>query len=60
MAHSVGKMTELVDALSQVVAARQAAYDAKLQSLSDEARMKQTVGRRTELVRRIRSFFAIQ
>jgi small-conductance mechanosensitive channel/CRP-like cAMP-binding protein len=51
---------ELVDALSQVVAARQAANDAKLQSLSDEARAKQTVGRRTELVRRIRRFFAIQ
>src|SRR4029453_9930913 len=51
---------ELVDALSQVVAARQAANDAKLQSLSEEARAKQTVGRRAELVRRMKSFFAIQ
>ena len=51
---------ELVDALSQVVAARQAANDAKLQSLSEEARARQTVGRRAELVRRMKSFFAIE
>jgi CRP-like cAMP-binding protein len=51
---------ELVDALSQVVAARQAANDAKLQSLSEEVRTKQTVGRRTDLVRRMKSFFALE
>ena len=51
---------ELVDALSQVVAARQAANDAKLQSLSEEVRTKQAVGRRTDLVRRMKSFFAIE
>ena len=50
---------ELVEALSQVVAARQAANDAKLQSLSAEARAKQAVGRRADLVRRIKGFFAI-
>ena len=50
---------ELVEALSQVVAARQAANDATLQSLSAEARAKQTVGRRADLVRRIKGFFAI-
>ena len=51
---------ELVDALSQVVASRQAANDAKLQSLSEEARARQTVGRRADLVRRIKGFFAIE
>ena len=50
---------ELVDALSQVVATRQAANDAKLQSLSVDARAKQAVGRRADLVRRIKGFFAI-
>ena len=50
---------ELVDALSQVVAARQAANDAKLQSLSEEARTKQTVGHRNDLVHRMKSFFAL-
>jgi CRP-like cAMP-binding protein len=51
---------ELVDALSQVVATRQAANDAKLQSLSEEVRTKQTVGRRTDLVHRMKTFFAIE
>ena len=51
---------ELVEALSQVVATRQAANDAKLQSLSADARAKQAVGRRADLVRRIRGFFAIK
>jgi small-conductance mechanosensitive channel/CRP-like cAMP-binding protein len=50
---------ELVEALSQVVAARQAANDAKLQSLSADARAKQAVGRRADLVRRIKGFFAL-
>jgi CRP-like cAMP-binding protein len=51
---------ELVDALSQVVASRQAANDAKLQSLSADARARQAVGRRADLVRRIRGFFALE
>jgi CRP-like cAMP-binding protein len=50
---------ELVEALSQVVAARQAANDAKLQSLSTDARAKQAVGRNADLVRRIKRFFAL-
>ena len=50
---------ELVEALSQVVAARQAANDAKLQSLSADARANQAVGRRADLVRRITGFFAL-
>jgi small-conductance mechanosensitive channel/CRP-like cAMP-binding protein len=50
---------ELVEALSNVVSARQAANDATLQTLSDEARARQAVGRTTELVRRIRRFFAL-
>jgi CRP-like cAMP-binding protein len=51
---------ELVEALSQVVAARQAANDAKLQTLSADARAKQAVGRSADLVRRIKRFFAIK
>jgi CRP-like cAMP-binding protein len=51
---------ELIEALSQVVAARQAANDAKLQTLSADARAKQAVGRTADLVRRMRRFFAIQ
>ena len=50
---------ELVDALSQVVEIRQAANDAKLQSLSAEARARQAVGRKAELVLRIKGFFAL-
>jgi len=50
---------ELVEALSQVVAIRQAANDAMLQNLSADARARQTVGRRAELVGRIRRFFAL-
>jgi CRP-like cAMP-binding protein len=51
---------ELVEALSQVVAARQAANDAKLQSLSADARATQGVGRKADLVRRIKGFFALK
>ena len=51
---------ELIEALSQVVAARQAANDAKLQTLSADARAKQAVGRAADLVRRMRRFFAIK
>ena len=51
---------ELVEALSQVVATRQAANDARLQTLSADARSKQAVGRRADLVRRMKRFFAIQ
>jgi len=50
---------ELVEGLSQVVAARQAANDAKLQSLSADARATQAVGSRADLVRLIKSFFAL-
>lgn len=50
---------ELVEPLSQVVASRQAANDAKLQSLSADARAKQAVGRRADLVRLIKGFFAL-
>ena len=51
---------ELIEALSQVVAARQAANDAKLQTLSADARAKRAVGRAADLVQRMRRFFAIQ
>ncbi len=51
---------ELIEALSQVVAVRQAANDAKLQTLSVDARAKQAVGRAADLVRRMKRFFAIQ
>jgi small-conductance mechanosensitive channel/CRP-like cAMP-binding protein len=50
---------ELIDALSQVVAKRQAANDATLQTLSADARARQAVGGRAELVRRMKRFFAI-
>lgn len=46
----------LVEALSQVVAARQAAND-KAMELSAEARARQANNRAAELVRRIRDFF---
>jgi small-conductance mechanosensitive channel len=51
---------ELVEALSHVVATRQAANDARLQTLSADARAKQAVGRSADLVRRMKRFFAIQ
>ena len=51
---------ELIEALSQVVAARQAANDAKLQMLSADARARQAVGRAADLVQRMRRFFAIK
>ena len=50
---------ELIDALSQAVAARQAANDAKLQTLSEDARTRQAVGRRADLVQRMKRFFSI-
>ena len=50
---------ELADAISQAVAERQAANDATLRALSEDARAKQASGRAAELVRRIRKFFAI-
>ena len=48
----------LVDALSQVVATRQAAND-KAMELSADARARQASNRAAELVRRIRAFFDI-
>ena len=50
---------ELIDALSQAVAARQAANDAKLQTLSEDARSRQAVGRRADLVQRMKRFFSV-
>jgi CRP-like cAMP-binding protein len=50
---------ELVEPMSQVVIARQAANDAKLQALSADAQARQTSSRAAELVRRIKGFFAI-
>ena len=50
---------ELVEALSQVVATRQAANDAMLQNLSADARVRQTVTRRADLVQKIKRFFAL-
>jgi len=50
---------ELVEVVSLVVATRQAANDAKLQTLSAEARARQAVGRTADLVRRMKGFFAI-
>ena len=43
--------------MSRTVAERQAANDAKLASLSAEARARATGTRANELMRRIRSFF---
>ncbi|HEY5366314.1 MAG TPA: mechanosensitive ion channel protein MscS, partial [Casimicrobiaceae bacterium] len=48
----------LVDALSQVVATRQAANDKTLE-LSADARARQAKNRAADLVRRIRDFFDI-
>jgi small-conductance mechanosensitive channel/CRP-like cAMP-binding protein len=50
---------QLVEPMSQVVAARQTANDAKLHALSADARARQTSSRAAELVRRIRGFFSI-
>ncbi|NDP42063.1 MAG: mechanosensitive ion channel [Aromatoleum sp.] len=50
---------ELADALSKVLAARQAANDATLQAASAEARARQTTGRAEEMLRRIRDFFGL-
>ncbi len=50
---------ELADAMSKTVAARQAANDATLASLSADARARATGTRANELVRRIRSFFGL-
>ncbi|MDQ2962323.1 MAG: mechanosensitive ion channel family protein [Pseudomonadota bacterium] len=51
---------ELAEALSQTVAARRAASDATLASLSAEARARATVTRASELLRRIRQFFGLE
>jgi hypothetical protein len=45
--------------MSQTVAARQAANDAALASLSAEARARATGTRANEIVRRIRQFFGL-
>ena len=50
---------EIVDALSQVLAHRQADNDATLAMLSVEARGKGASGRAAEFVRRIRQFFKL-
>jgi small-conductance mechanosensitive channel/CRP-like cAMP-binding protein len=50
---------ELADAMSKTVAARQAANDATLASLSADARARATGTRAQELVRRIRAFFGL-
>jgi len=50
----------LVEQLSRVVAARQMANDAKLQGLGADMRARTASNRAAELVRRIKSFFAIE
>jgi small-conductance mechanosensitive channel/CRP-like cAMP-binding protein len=50
---------QLVEAMSQVVVARQAANDATLLALSADARARQASTRTAELVRRIKGFFAL-
>ena len=50
---------ELADAVSRTVAERQAANDATMRELSEDARARQASGRASELVRRIQSFFRI-
>jgi small-conductance mechanosensitive channel/CRP-like cAMP-binding protein len=52
--------TELIEPMSKVVVARQSANDAKLEALSTEARARQASYSAAELVRRIKSFFAIE
>jgi small-conductance mechanosensitive channel len=50
---------EIADAMSKIVAERQAANDATLASLSADARARATGTRASELVRRIRAFFGL-
>jgi CRP-like cAMP-binding protein len=50
---------ELVEAMSRVVVARQAANDATLQALSTDARARRASTLTVELVRRIKGFFGI-
>jgi len=50
---------EIADAMSQTVAARAAANDATLASLSAEARARATGSRANDIVRRIRDFFGL-
>jgi small-conductance mechanosensitive channel/CRP-like cAMP-binding protein len=50
---------EIADAMSQTVAARQAANDATLASLSADARARAAGSRASDLVRRIRDFFGL-
>jgi small-conductance mechanosensitive channel/CRP-like cAMP-binding protein len=52
--------TELIEPMSKVVVARQSANDARLQALSADARARATSYTAAELVRRIKSFFAIE
>ncbi len=51
---------ELVEAMSRIVVARQAANDARLQALSTEARARQALNRTAELVRSIKVFFGMK
>ena len=51
---------ELVEALSRVLAVRQAQNDATLQALGDEARSQHAQTRAAEFVRRIREFFKLR
>ena len=51
---------ELAEALSKVLAARQAANDATLQSLDAEARARHAKNRAEEILRRIQSFFGLE
>ena len=51
--------SELIEPMSMVVVARQSSNDAKLQALSADARARQASYSAAELVRRIKSFFAI-
>ncbi len=50
---------EIADAMSQTVAARSAANDATLASLSADARARATGSRASDIVRRIRDFFGL-
>ena len=50
----------LVEQLSRVVAARQMENDAKLEGLSADVRARSASNRAADLVRRIKSFFAIE
>jgi small-conductance mechanosensitive channel/CRP-like cAMP-binding protein len=50
---------EIAEAMSQAVAERLAANDAKLAELSADARARATVSRASDVVRRIRDFFGL-